>query len=230
MLFEGRVQRLEWRAQATNCAYYMGADRYRLVRLLYCKFDICIGSLILLVLFLISLFSAVVSPIQTTLLFNEGVVRRIDIARVAMTPSRASLATPVGASTAQPQPQPNQPPRAVPISEPEEPSPEEPSPEEPSSAPAPAISRSADEHQLFNDAQMAAGMNASLQDGMAAREPEPEPELPRWMTAMDRGESRSVGRAVITPHPALVCTVSPYDARRRPSRKTVRPLHVHRRS
>jgi hypothetical protein len=48
---------------------------------LYRYFDILVGSVLLLVLLLMSLFSAVVSPIQTILLFNDGVVQRMLKAR-----------------------------------------------------------------------------------------------------------------------------------------------------
>ena len=48
---------------------------------LYHYFDILVGSILLFVLLLVSLFSAVVSPIQTILLFNDGVVQRMLKAR-----------------------------------------------------------------------------------------------------------------------------------------------------
>eukprot|EP01052_Picozoa_sp_SAG31_P042318 SAG31_NODE_6684_length_1925_cov_1.533406_3_plen_204_part_01 len=67
---------------ATSCLYYLGFASSRIVRKIYCAFDTCAGSLILFVLFVISLLSTVLSPLQTTLLFQQdGVLHRLEIAR-----------------------------------------------------------------------------------------------------------------------------------------------------
>jgi hypothetical protein len=63
---------------ATNTAFYLGYHHHPLVRRMYSVFDICIGCTLLFILWILSLLSPVLSPLQTMLLFNEGVMNSLD--------------------------------------------------------------------------------------------------------------------------------------------------------
>ena len=68
-------------AWLTNTTFYCGCHNQKLVRRVYSSFDNILGAAMLFFLWLGSLVSALLAPLQTHLLFNEGIQHTLELRR-----------------------------------------------------------------------------------------------------------------------------------------------------
>ena len=68
-------------AWLTNTAFYSGRHNQKVVRRMYSSFDNILGTAMLFVLWMCSLFSALLAPLQMHLLFNEGIQQTLEMRR-----------------------------------------------------------------------------------------------------------------------------------------------------